>query len=88
MRPSAALSSLLEPINCVETLGYLLSDVDTALDLARRVGRANLRVLVDVNHDALNGGDPTDSFLAAGSWLGHVQLSDAPGRHEHGTRQL
>lgn len=87
---AAALGAtvLLEPLNRIETPGYLIPDVPSALDLIQRVGHSNVRVQFDVYHVAMAGADPVGMIRRAAGRIGHVQLADMPGRHEPGTGHL
>ncbi|HEY3924340.1 MAG TPA: TIM barrel protein [Acidothermaceae bacterium] len=81
---------LIEPLACGENGDYypLLAAAD-ALGLCDRVteetGAENLRLLADVYHLTSNGDDVVDVLRYALARVGHVQLADAPGRHEPGT---
>jgi len=65
------------------------ADVIAVLDRAEReAGASNLRLLCDVYHLAVNGDDPQKVIAEHIGRIGHVQIADAPGRHEPGTGQL
>jgi hydroxypyruvate isomerase len=63
----------------------------TALDVVRVLdrlpGRDNLRLLADLYHLAVNG-DSLEALPGLVRRIGHVQIADAPGRHEPGTGSL
>jgi hydroxypyruvate isomerase len=53
-----------------------------------RVPADNVRLLADLYHLAING-DHVDALLARhAAEIGHVQIADAPGRHQPGTGDL
>lgn len=52
------------------------------------VGRENVRLLADFYHLAVNGDDVPAVIEAHAADFGHVQIADAPGRHEPGTGGL
>lgn len=61
------------------------SDVIAVLDF---VDRSNVKLLADFYHYARNGFD-YPAVLADGiDRIGHVQIADAPGRHEPGTGEI
>ncbi len=63
----------------------------TAADVVRvldRVGRPDVRWLCDLYHLSVNGDDVTSAVQAHADRIGHVQLADAPGRHQPGTGSL
>lgn len=81
---------LLEPVSGVPayplTLArHVLAVVD---ELAGRGGATNLALLADLYHLAVNGDDVGDVIAAHTDRIGHVQIADAPGRHEPGTGAL
>lgn len=85
---AAGMSVMLEALNQRETPRYLLPGTDVVLGLIERIGRPNVGFQLDVYHVAMAGEDPRDSIRRAGPRIGHVQLADAPGRHEPGTGEL
>jgi hydroxypyruvate isomerase len=67
----------------------------TAADALRVIDRArgqgdvtNVRLLLDIYHLAVNGDDIDAAIDRAAGRIGHVQIADAPGRHEPGTGRL
>jgi hydroxypyruvate isomerase len=77
---------LVEPISGAPD--YPLLTAADALAVIDRVGEPNLRLLADLYHLTVNG-DDLDAVIAAHTGrIGHVQIADAPGRHEPGTGSL
>ena len=81
---------LVEPVSGAPQYPLL-----TAADALRVIDRAsdeggvdNLRLLLDVYHLAVNGDDVDAAIDRAAGRIGHVQIADAPGRHEPGTGKL
>ena len=56
--------------------------------VAGETGVANLGFLCDLYHLAVNGDDLDQAIAAFGDRVTHVQIADAPGRHEPGTGTL
>ena len=54
----------------------------------RETGASNLRFLCDLYHLAVNGDDLDKAVERYAERVGHVQIADAPGRHEPGTGSL
>jgi hydroxypyruvate isomerase len=54
----------------------------------RETGASNLRFLCDLYHLAVNGDDLDKAIELYADRVGHVQIADAPGRHEPGTGSL
>jgi hydroxypyruvate isomerase len=81
---------LIEPVSGAPR--YPLRTAADALRIIDRVsaqdGLDNLRLLLDVYHLTVNGDDIDAAIDLAGDRIGHVQIADAPGRHEPGTGGL
>jgi hydroxypyruvate isomerase len=89
--PEAAargLRILLEPLNAIENPGYLAPTPGAALELIEECGSDVLGVLLDVYHVARAGGDPPTEIDRCGGRIGHVQISDFPGRGAPGSGEL
>jgi hydroxypyruvate isomerase len=78
---------LIEPINRVDIPGYFL-DFPLARRVVAEIGNPNLRILFDVYHAAMEGFDPAQLLRESRADIGHVQIADAPGRHEPGTGNI
>lgn len=81
---------LVEPVSGAPRYPLL-----TAADALRVIDRVcagrdadNVRLLLDVYHLAVNGDDIDAAIDLAAGRIGHVQIADAPGRHEPGTGKL
>jgi hydroxypyruvate isomerase len=81
---------LLEPISGAPLYPLrTVADVCKVIDAAQGLGNAhNLRVLCDLYHLSVNGDDIDAAIAAHADRIGHVQIADAPGRHEPGTGRL
>ena len=77
---------VLEPLSGAER--YPLRTAADALAVADRVGVDNLALLADLYHLAVNGEDLDAVIVEHTARIGHVQIADAPGRHEPGTGAL
>jgi len=65
------------------------ADAVAAMDRAADHGGVdNLRLLLDVYHLSVNGDDVKAAVERYADRVGHVQVADAPGRHEPGTGSL
>jgi len=54
----------------------------------RETGATSMRFLCDLYHLAVNGDDLDKAVELYHDRIGHVQIADAPGRHEPGTGSL
>lgn len=81
---------LLEPVSGAER--YPLRTAADALAVIETVERAsglgNLGLLADLYHLAVNGDDVDQVIVNHARRIAHVQVADAPGRHEPGTGNL
>nr|WP_228046601.1 TIM barrel protein [Saccharopolyspora sp. HNM0983] len=78
---------LLEPLSGVP--GYPLRTAAEAMALVERVRATGLDgrlgLLFDLYHLVVNEDDPRAALQRWSADIGHVQIADAPGRHEPGT---
>lgn len=82
---AAGLTLLLEPINTRDMPGFFVSTSRQALDIIAETGAPNLRLQYDLYHAQVMEGDLARTLAAELPRIGHVQIADAPGRHEPGT---
>jgi hydroxypyruvate isomerase len=73
---------LIEPINTIDVPGYFLGDIALARRALRDFERENAAVMFDVYHVAMLGRDPVAALRDAFDDVGHIQIADAPGRHQ------
>ncbi|AXA91621.1 2-oxo-tetronate isomerase [Massilia sp. YMA4] len=79
---------LIEPINGFDMPGYFLQRSADALDILAACARPNLYLQYDIYHMYRMEEPLEDSLRACLPSIRHVQLADAPGRHEPGTGQI
>jgi hydroxypyruvate isomerase len=85
------LRILLEPVNEIENPGFLAPTPDAAVELIEAAGPEHaeqLGLLLDLYHVARAGDDPARAIERHHEWIGHVQVSDHPGRGAPGTGTL
>lgn len=85
------LRILLEPVNEIENPGFLAPTADAAVQLIEAAGPEHaeqLGLLLDIYHVARAGDDPVRAIERHAQWIGHVQVSDHPGRGAPGTGEL
>lgn len=77
---------LVEPVSGADRYPLLTAaDAVAAID---RAGEANIGLLADLYHLAVNGDDVDAVIAAYAARIAHVQIADAPGRNEPGTGDL
>lgn len=80
---------LLEPISGAPRYPLLIADdVVAVLDRVEDQSGARLKLLCDLYHLAVNGDDLDRAIASYARRIGHVQIADAPGRHQPGTGEL
>jgi hydroxypyruvate isomerase len=81
---------VLEPLSAMASYPLLTAaHAVNVIDQLRRGGAAtNVQLLADLFHLAVNGEDVSQVIAAYSSYIGHVQIADAPGRNEPGTGAL
>ena len=82
------VSLLIEPINTRDIPGYFLSRTQQALDVIAAVGHPNVRLQYDCYHMHIMEGDLAATLQRHLGSIAHVQIADAPGRHEPGTGDI
>lgn len=90
-RAAAAIGAvvLVEPVSGAPRYPLRTAEqVVRVLDNVQQGGVTNVQMLADLYHLSVNG-DNLDAVVAEhGARIGHVQVADAPGRHEPGTGTL
>jgi hydroxypyruvate isomerase len=81
----ADMTLLVEPINTRTIPGFWLNRSAQALELIAEAGEPNLRLQLDFFHTYIMEGDVETALAAAFARIGHMQVADAPGRHEPGS---
>lgn len=77
---------VLEPLSGAEK--YPLKTSGDVLKVLDELGRDNVKLLADLYHLAVNGDDLDAVVNVHTGRIGHVQIADAPGRHQPGTGTL
>ena len=82
----AAVTILVEPVNTrVDHPGVFLDLTPEGLDMIEEVDSPRVRLLYDMYHSTCMGEDPQGVLGDRIHLVGHVQVADAPGRHEPGS---
>jgi hydroxypyruvate isomerase len=85
---SAGVRQLVEPLNSIETPGYLLTSTADALDLLRDAGHQNLWIQYDVYHMQRMEGNLTATLREHLGRIAHIQVADSPRRNQPGTGEI
>jgi hydroxypyruvate isomerase len=79
---------VVEPLNRIETPGFLIGTSAEALALIDETAVANLALQYDIYHAQRAEGNILATLRAQFGRIGHVQIADSPGRNEPGTGEL
>lgn len=82
------ITLLLEHLNPIDTPGFELDSPTKAFALVAELGAPNVRVQYDVYHAQLSEGNIIATLRTKLSAIGHIQISDAPGRTVPGSGEL
>jgi hydroxypyruvate isomerase len=79
---------LIEPINTYDIPGYFLNGSRQALAILRDAARPNLGLQFDIYHMQRMEGELSNTLRACLPSIRHIQIADAPGRHEPGSGEI
>ncbi len=82
------ISLLVEPVNTYDIPGFFLSTSAQTIGLLDEVAAPNARLQYDVYHMQRMEGNLTKTMQQLAGRIGHVQIADAPDRHEPGTGEI
>jgi len=82
------LDILIEPLNPIDTPGYLLDDFGLAQSIIAELDRPNLKLQFDIYHRQMIHGEVLHGLETLLPITGHIQISSIPGRHEPTTGQV
>ncbi len=84
----AGLTLMVEPLNSIDTPGFLVDSSSKAMAILDRVALDNVRLQYDLYHMHMMGDDLPVVLQRLLPAIGHIQFADAPGRHEPGSGGL
>lgn len=85
----AGIALLIEPLNSIDVPGFFLPRNDAVAGIIEALPDvANVALQFDAYHTHMMGGDVVAEFAKYRKILGHVQVSDVPGRHEPGSGEI
>lgn len=84
----AGIKLLIEPINVFDVPGFYLNRTNQAIDIIAEVESDNLLVQYDVYHMQRMEGELAATIERNLPNIGHIQISDNPGRHEPGSGEI
>ena len=81
----AGVELLMEPVNTVDTPGYIAPRCTDVERMIERVASPAFALQFDLYHAAMMGDDLAVTFDTVRRHIRHIQFADAPGRGEPGT---
>lgn len=84
----AGIEIVVEALNAFESPNYLLTNTRDTLALLSEVNRPNLKYQYDMYHMQRMEGNLIATLREHIGWIGHIQIADAPERHEPGTGEI
>ena len=85
----AGVTLVMEPLNTlVDHKGYWLEHSKTGIELLRKIGSPNIRLLFDIYHQQVTEGNIIQRLTQDIDAVGHIHVADVPGRHQPGTGEL
>jgi hydroxypyruvate isomerase len=85
---SAGIEIVVEALNSFESPNYLLTNTRDTLALLSEVNRPNLKYQYDMYHMQRMEGNVIATLREHIGWIAHIQIADAPERHEPGTGEI
>lgn len=79
---------LIEPVSARTVAGGFLTGSGHAASVLEEVAADNVRLQYDLFHMQIMEGNLTETLERLLPRIGHIQLADAPGRHEPGTGEI
>ncbi|XP_028176659.1 putative hydroxypyruvate isomerase [Ostrinia furnacalis] len=81
----ANILGVIEPINQHSVPKYFLSDYGKAIEIIKRIGSPNLKLMMDIFHLQHICGDLSHNIKNFMPYVGHVQIAQVPNRNEPDT---
>jgi hydroxypyruvate isomerase len=79
---------VLEAQNSTDVPGFLVRTQDQTAAVVEAIDADNVRLLFDVYHVQMEQGNVSDAFARLRPLVAHIQIADAPGRHQPGAGEL
>ena len=79
---------LVEPLNTIETPGFLLGTARDGMGLIDEVGHDNLWLQLDLYHEQRMAGNLVATLNEHIERIAHIQIADSPHRHQPGSGEI
>lgn len=84
----AGVTLLIEPLNAIDQPFYFVSNTTQGMEIVRAVNHPNVRLQYDLYHAQMSEGNLIQTIRTLLPAIGHVQISDVPGRHQPGVGEI
>jgi hydroxypyruvate isomerase len=84
----AGVTLLIEPLNKLDFPAYCLSSTSQAIRLLEALNSEQVKLQLDLYHCAMNAENPVQIITNLLPCIKHIQLADAPGRHQPGSGKI
>jgi hydroxypyruvate isomerase len=85
---SLHVTLMIEPLNATDMPAYLIHSSTDGMRIVNGVNHPNVKLQYDVYHAQMTEGNLINTITALFPHIGHIQISDAPGRHQPGTGEI
>lgn len=85
---AAGVTLLIEPLNAIDMPGYFVHSPGEGMQIVRGANHPAVKLQYDVYHTQMTEGNLIQSMTTLMPHIGHIQISDVPGRHQPGTGEI
>ena len=85
---AAGVTLVVEPLNATDQPRYFLHTTAEGMAIVQAVNHPHVRLQYDVYHAQMTEGNLLNTIQRYLPYIGHIQVSDVPGRHEPGTGEI
>ena len=88
MAASVNVNLLIEPLNATDMPEYLIHTHADGMRIVNGANQPNVKLQFDVYHTQMTEGNLITRLNRLYPHVGHIQISDVPGRHQPGTGEI
>lgn len=85
---AAGVTLTIEPLNSMDMPDYLIHTTTAGMQLVTAVNHPNVKLQFDFYHTQMEEGNLIHKATTLLPHIGHIQISDVPGRHQPGTGEI
>ena len=85
---AAGVTLVVEPLNATDQPRYFIHTTAEGMAIVEAVNHPHVRLQYDVYHAQMTEGNLLNTIQRYLPYIGHIQVSDVPGRHEPGTGEI